>query len=35
MDVIDEDEELNYIDDGTPMETLKKVSCFEDRRGQS
>jgi hypothetical protein len=24
MDVIDEDEELNYIDDGTPMETSEK-----------
>jgi hypothetical protein len=24
MDVIDEDEELNYIDDGTPMETSDK-----------
>jgi hypothetical protein len=24
MDVIDEDEELNYIDDGTPMETIGK-----------
>jgi hypothetical protein len=24
MDVIDEDEELNYIDDGTPMETLEE-----------
>jgi hypothetical protein len=26
IDVIDEDEELNYIDDGIPTETLKKES---------
>jgi hypothetical protein len=26
MDVVDEDEELNYIDDGTPMETSGKES---------
>jgi hypothetical protein len=26
MDVIDKDEELNYIDDGTPMETTGKES---------
>jgi hypothetical protein len=24
MDVIDKDEELNYINDGTPMETSEK-----------
>jgi hypothetical protein len=32
MDVIDEDEELNYIDDGTPYGNLReRMSCFEDR----